>query len=94
MANANNYTHAVDKLVMMFPTVERPQIQNILVNECGGDTTKSIVILTKIQQFNRSMNNANPNQPKETFNAGESIQPTAAVTPQQIPLQVVIPQPT
>eukprot|EP01083_Nonionella_stella_P185445 676225_1 len=94
MANANNYTHAVDKLVMMFPTVERPQIQNILVNECGGDTTKSIVILTKIQQFNRSMNNANPNQPKETFNAGESIQPTAAVTPQQIPLQVVVPQPT
>eukprot|EP01083_Nonionella_stella_P149601 475429_1 len=84
-ANPNNNcnTDAVDKLTTMFPTIERATIQNIVVNECGGDTTKSIVILTKIQQFNNSNANAN----KDTVNAGEAVQTTATVS-QQIPLQV------
>eukprot|EP01083_Nonionella_stella_P305787 1068205_1 len=83
-ANTNNYAPAVDKLATIFPTIERATIQNIVVNECGGDTTKSIVILTKLQQFNNS--NANANQ--DTTNSGETVQPTASA-PQQIPLQVV-----
>eukprot|EP01083_Nonionella_stella_P170164 578468_1 len=84
-ANPNNNcnTDAVDKLTTMFPTIERATIQNIVVNECGGDTTKSIVILTKIQQFNNSNANAN----KDTVNAGEAV-PTTATVSQQIPLQV------
>eukprot|EP01083_Nonionella_stella_P149602 475431_1 len=85
-ANTNTSTTAVDKLTTMFPTIERATIQNIVVNECGGDTTKSIVILTKIQQFNNSNANAN----NDTVNAGEVVQPTAAVS-QQIPLQVHAP---
>eukprot|EP01083_Nonionella_stella_P090121 251786_1 len=85
-ANTNNYAPAVDKLATIFPTIERATIQNIVVNECGGDTTKSIVILTKLQQFNNS--NANANQ--DTTNSGETVQPTASA-PQQIPLQVLGP---
>eukprot|EP01083_Nonionella_stella_P276769 940710_1 len=68
-ANTTNHTHAVDKLAMMFPTIERPTIENIVVNECGGDTNKSIVILTKIEQFN----NSNANAKNETANAGEYV---------------------
>ena len=40
----NQTVKAIDNLSMMFPTIERPQIQNIFINECGGDGTKAIVI--------------------------------------------------
>eukprot|EP01084_Bolivina_argentea_P013501 25356_1 len=85
----NNMSAEVDRLVMLFPSIERPTVKNILINECKGDTTKSIVILTKIQQFNQSMNKANVNE--KTINSGESqpINATAAISPSQIPLQVV-----
>eukprot|EP01083_Nonionella_stella_P083447 230766_1 len=78
---------AVDRLCMMFPTIERPTVQNILVNECHSDTTKAIVILSRIHQFNSSMNNASG---QFTSNSGEA-NITTLYSPnqsQQIPLSV------
>ena len=94
MAAVNNAAQAVDTLVMMFPSIERPRIQEILVNECNNDSTKAIVILSKIEQFNKSMNNVNyvsVNQAGNTGNAGEATQFNQVN--QQISLQVIQPQP-
>jgi len=82
MALDNQSVQAVDRLCMMFPTIERPQIQKILINDCGGDATKAIVILSKVQEFNKAMNN---NAGGGTANSGEAI----SGRKQQIPLQVV-----
>lgn len=69
---------------MMFPTIERPQIQKILINDCGGDATQAIVILSKVQEFNKAMNNNNAGV-AGTAHGGEAI----TGGKQQIPLQVI-----
>mmetsp|Transcript_65419 Transcript_65419/g.104171 ORF Transcript_65419/g.104171 Transcript_65419/m.104171 type:complete len:481 (-) Transcript_65419:108-1550(-) len=86
MAAVASNPQAVDTLATMFPTIERPQIKNILENECQGDSTRAIVILTKIDQFNKNMNGGGA---AGTANGGEQVVVTAAGGPQQIPLQVM-----
>jgi len=83
---------AVDTLTTMFPSIERTRIQTILVDECGGDSNQAIVILSKIDQFNQSVRNQQAANVAGTSHAGEAIQPTTQVA-QQIPLQIVSPQP-
>eukprot|EP00484_Ammonia_sp_Unknown_P024535 CAMPEP_0197026818 /NCGR_PEP_ID=MMETSP1384-20130603/6838_1 /TAXON_ID=29189 /ORGANISM="Ammonia sp." /LENGTH=498 /DNA_ID=CAMNT_0042455561 /DNA_START=32 /DNA_END=1528 /DNA_ORIENTATION=- len=84
------YTVAVDELVRLFPTIERPTVQSILVTECNGDTTKAIVLLTRIQEFNTRINApVVPYAPQQTGNSGEAV--TVSVyqpPPQQIPLSI------
>ena len=83
---------AVDQLCLMFSGIERPKIQDILVNQCNNDATQAIVILTRIQQFNQSVNNAGASV-AQTSRSGEAIPATATVTPSALPLSVQPVQP-
>ena len=68
-----------------------------MVEECNGDTTKAIVLLTKIQDFNQAMNNSNNNNnnnnhpinrifnPRQTGNSGGEA---TVISQQQIPLTI------
>eukprot|EP01084_Bolivina_argentea_P007901 14816_1 len=86
-------TTAVIALKQQFTSLDEPTIQKVL-QECNGDTNQAIIILMKVEQFNRSMNQANVNpqngegQAISTQNANQvAISPVQIQAP--IPLQVV-----
>jgi len=69
-----------------FPFVDQVTIQNVINNDCGGDINKARPILSKVNEFNKSMNQSSPQQIPLNANEGTA---TRVGQPQQQVVQTV-----